>query len=176
MRTYRDANGSGLDGPPGLLGEEQLAWLVREVASSRATWKVISADLPLSLASNSDDDRDSFANDDHGVPLGREQELAALLSAFKRHGVRNVVWITADVHYTAAHHYSPERAAFTDFDPFWEFVSGPIAAGALPGQGAGPNVRGGSGLRPCRRDARSGSRRPRTTSSSARPGSRRRAS
>ena len=41
---------------------------------------------------------------------------------------RNVVWITADVHYTAAHHYSPERAAYTDFEPFWEFVSGPIAA------------------------------------------------
>ena len=51
-----------------------------------------------------------------------------MLSAIKRYGVRNVVWVTADVHYTAAHHYNPERAAFTDFDPFWEFVSGPIAA------------------------------------------------
>jgi alkaline phosphatase D len=39
--------------------------------------------------------------------------------------------VTADVHYTAAHHYSPERASVQDFDPFWEFVSGPLHAGAF---------------------------------------------
>ncbi len=44
------------------------------------------------------------------------------------------MWLTADVHYTAAHHYSPDRASFTDFDEFWEFVSGPLNAGAF-----GPN-------------------------------------
>lgn len=36
------------------------------------------------------------------------------------------------MHYTAANHYAPERAAFTDFAPFWEFVSGPIGAGGFP--------------------------------------------
>jgi alkaline phosphatase D len=45
--------------------------------------------------------------------------------------VRNVVWITGDVHYAAAHHYHPERARFTDFDPFWEFVAGPLHAGTF---------------------------------------------
>jgi alkaline phosphatase D len=44
------------------------------------------------------------------------------------------VWFTADVHYTAAHHYDPARVLFTDFDPFWEFVSGPLNAGTF-----GPN-------------------------------------
>lgn len=44
------------------------------------------------------------------------------------------MWVTADVHCTAAHHDAPERAAFTDFDPFREFVSGPLHAGAF-----GPN-------------------------------------
>jgi alkaline phosphatase D len=39
------------------------------------------------------------------------------------------VWITADMHYTAAHYYDPNRAVFQDFDPFWEFVSGPLHAG-----------------------------------------------
>src|SRR4029078_9901408 len=43
--------------------------------------------------------------------------------------VTNVVWLTADMHYTAAHYYHPNRAAFSDFDPFWEFVSGPLHAG-----------------------------------------------
>ena len=59
---------------------------------------------------------EAFANGD-GPPLGRELELAELLSFLKAEGIRNVVWITADVHYAAAHHYDPERAAFTDFHP-----------------------------------------------------------
>ena len=45
------------------------------------------------------------------------------------------MWLTADVHYTAAHYYDPAKAKFTDFDPFWEFVSGPLNAGAF-----GPNA------------------------------------
>ena len=43
--------------------------------------------------------------------------------------MRNTVWITADMHYTAAHFYDPNQAVFQDFEPFWEFVSGPIHAG-----------------------------------------------
>jgi len=46
--------------------------------------------------------------------------------------VRNTVWITADQHYTAAHYYDPNRAEFQDFEPFWEFMSGPIHAGTGP--------------------------------------------
>ena len=53
----------------------------------------------------------------------------------KARRVTNVVWLTADVHYCAAHHYDPRRARFTDFDPFWEFVAGPLNAGTF-----GPNL------------------------------------
>ncbi len=42
------------------------------------------------------------------------------------------MWLTADVHHTSAQHYQPSRAAFTDFEPFWEFVSGPLNSGAFP--------------------------------------------
>ena len=69
-----------------------------------------------------------------GPPRGRELEIADLLSFIKHAGVRNTVWMTADVHYTAAHYYDPNKAAFQDFEPFWEFVSGPLHAGSL-----GPN-------------------------------------
>jgi alkaline phosphatase D len=57
-----------------------------------------------------------------------------LLRHLKRRHVRNVVWLTADVHYCAAHYYDPNRAAFHDFDGFWEFVAGPLNAGSF-----GPN-------------------------------------
>ena len=58
----------------------------------------------------------------------REHEIADLLRYMKQQRIRNVVWITADVHYCAAHHYDPSRAKFTDFLPFWEFVAGPLHA------------------------------------------------
>ena len=58
-----------------------------------------------------------------GPPRGRELEIADLLSFIKHAGVRNTVWLTADVHYTAAHYYDPNKAVFQDFEPFWEFVS-----------------------------------------------------
>ena len=136
MRTFKDPNTPGLEQErTHLLGAEQTDWLIREVSRSRATWKVISADLPLGLVvPDGPVDQESLSNRDPGAPLGKELELAAVLSAFKRNGVRNIVWITADVHYCAAHRYDPSRAGFTDFDPFWEFVAGPIAAGTF-----GPN-------------------------------------
>ena len=100
---------------------------------------MISADLPLGLVVPDGENQESLSNGDPGRPLGKEQELAGVLSAFKRHKVRNVVWVTADVHYCAAHHYSPARASFTDFDPFWELVAGPISSGTF-----GPNVLDGT--------------------------------
>jgi Phosphodiesterase/alkaline phosphatase D len=57
-----------------------------------------------------------------------------LLRFIKYNEIRNTLWITADVHYTAAHYYDPNKARFSDFDPFWEFVSGPLNAGTF-----GPN-------------------------------------
>ncbi|WP_026403649.1 alkaline phosphatase D family protein [Actinomadura rifamycini] len=137
MRTHKDANGAN-DSPTaagGVLGAEQLGWLKRELRRSRATWKVIAADLPIGLIVPDGSAQEGIAQGDGGAPLGREREIADLLSYAKRRGVRNMVWLTADVHYTAAHYYDPAKAAFQDFDPFWEFVSGPLNAGAF-----GPNT------------------------------------
>jgi alkaline phosphatase D len=140
MRSYRGPNGEGREetyGPAAyFLGPEQVAWLKRELQSSRATWKVIAADQPLSLIVYEDFVRrwgvEAIAQGTDGPPRGRELEISDLLSFIKRTGVRNTVWLTADVHYTAAHYYDPNKAAFQDFEPFWEFVSGPIHAGSFP--------------------------------------------
>jgi alkaline phosphatase D len=141
MRSYRGPNGEGREeryGPDAyFLGPAQLAWLKRGLLDSRATWKVIAADMPIGLIVQYDGDRkwgvEGMAQGD-GPPLGRELEIAELLSFIKHAGVRNTLWLTADVHYTAAHFYDPNKAVFQDFDPFWEFVSGPIHAGTF-----GPN-------------------------------------
>ncbi|MCJ2009996.1 alkaline phosphatase D family protein [Methylobacterium sp. J-092] len=141
MRSYRGPNGENREtryGPDSyFLGPVQLAWLKRALAESRATWKVIAADMPLGLVVTYDPER-SFGSEavaqGDGPPLGRELEIADLLRFIKTANIRNTVWLTADVHYTAAHHYDPNKARFQEFEPFWEFVSGPLHAGTF-----GPN-------------------------------------
>lgn len=131
MRSYRDSTWNKRDdrGETCILGPAQLAWLKRELAASDATWKVIAADMPIGVVSE-----DAIALGD-GPPERREHEIADLLSFIKRAGVSNMVWLTADMHYTSAHYYDPGRAVFQDFEPFWEFVSGPLHAGTWgPGE------------------------------------------
>jgi alkaline phosphatase D len=136
LRSYRGPNSenrqAALDDRARIFGASQLGALKARLAASRATWKVIASDMPIGVAVP---DRPSFydaiANDEPGAPRGREQEIADLLRFIKERRIRNTVWVTADVHYCAAHHYDPVRATFTRFDAFWEFVAGPLNAGTF---------------------------------------------
>ncbi|WP_213953492.1 alkaline phosphatase D family protein [Variovorax sp. dw_954] len=144
MRSYRGPNSANLqtteDADSAFLGRPQVAWLVQGLKQSKAVWKVIAADMPVGLGVPDGKDAqgrdlwEAIANNEPNQPLGREIEIARLLREIKQAGIRNVVWLTADVHYTAAHFYDPARAKFSDFAPFWEFVSGPLNAGSF-----GPN-------------------------------------
>jgi alkaline phosphatase D len=53
MRTYKGANSpnrqGSLDAASSILGRAQLTWLKDGLAASRATWKIVAADLPLGL-------------------------------------------------------------------------------------------------------------------------------
>ncbi len=139
-RSYRGKNSPNvqktLDHPADFLGPPQLEWIKRQLKASTATWKLIASDMPLSAISrDGPKDFEAWANGENGPPLGRELELANLLSFIKANAIRNVLFVTADVHYAANIHYHPDRAAFKDFEPFWEFISGPLHAG-----GFGPNA------------------------------------
>ena len=131
MRSYRDDTGTSATITASfILGAEQLAWLKRELAASHATWKVIAADLPIGLVSD-----DAVALGD-GPPERREHEIADLLSSMKRAGIRNTVWLTADMHYTAAHHYDPNRARCSGFRAVLGIRLGPAC---MPAPGARAN-------------------------------------
>jgi alkaline phosphatase D len=142
LRSYRGPNGPGMEETitpdASILGERQVRWLKQELLNSKATWKVIASDMPLGVIvwDNAKEKKgaEAIANGDNGPAKGRELEIADLLRFIKSAGIRNTAWFTADVHYTAAHYYNPEKAQFQDFEPFWEFVSGPIHAGTF-----GPN-------------------------------------
>lgn len=138
MRGFRGPNNISPENTS-YLGATQLAWLKQALETSTATWKIIAAGMPIGLVVYDDwrakTGADGVANGDDGPPLAREVEIADLLGFIQREDIRNVHWITADVHYPATHRYDPARAAFTAFKPFYEFVSGPLCAG-----GFGPNA------------------------------------
>ncbi len=144
LRSFRGPNTGNrqpAEGPEtAYLGTGQHRWLIDGLRQSRASWRVIASDMPLGLLVGDGTDArgqerfEACANGD-GPALGRELEIARLLRALKESNVRNTVWLTADVHYTAAHYYDPAKARFADFMPFWEFVSGPLNVGTFgPGK------------------------------------------
>jgi alkaline phosphatase D len=137
LRSYRGDNTPNQqaeeDPNTTILGRAQWDWLAESLSTSKATWKIIASDMPIGLVVGDGKNQEAIANGD-GPPQGRELEMARLLTLLKEKNVRNTIWLTADVHYAAAHFYDPEKAVYKDFLPFWEFISGPLHAGNF-----GPN-------------------------------------
>jgi alkaline phosphatase D len=125
MRSYRGSNSSNLkttETPASaFMGWPQIAWLLEGLKKSKSVWKVTAADMPIGLqigdgkdaegqarwagGANGDDGDDG----DDGAPLGREIEMFRLLREIKRAVINNVVWLIADVPYTAAHYFDPAK-------------------------------------------------------------------
>ncbi|AFY52909.1 phosphodiesterase/alkaline phosphatase D [Rivularia sp. PCC 7116] len=137
-RSYRGPNTANrqqqASAETAFLGNSQVRWLQNQLVDSKATWKIIAADMPIGLLVKDGKTNFENASNGDGVPLGRELEIADLLRFIKQKNIRNVVWLTADVHYAAAHYYDPSKAQFNEFTPFWEFVAGPLNSGTF-----GPN-------------------------------------
>jgi alkaline phosphatase D len=137
-RSYRSAN-DGEDLPGGgktLLGRAQLDWLKTSLAGSTATWKIVSSDVPLSIATGTRAEvygRDAFADGDPKTPprTGAETELRELLSHLDRRNVRNVVFVVTDVHFAASLRYQIDLDSDGDELLFHELVTGPMSAGLV---------------------------------------------
>lgn len=131
-RQYRDANSApdSPDHPKSLLGKEQLAWLKAKLKESDATWKFIVSSVPLTAPTGSPakPERDGWANNEGAT--GFEQELLSLFTFMKNSGIRNCVWLAADVHFAAGNRLHP----YADMPSFvvYEFISGPMNAGLYP--------------------------------------------
>lgn len=122
-RSYRSSNRALGAGPHAFWGSAQARWLARGLVSSRALWKVVACDMPLGLVVGDGPGRfDAVADGEPGAAGFRESEVREVLEAVARSGRRNLVFVTADVHYAAAHRYRKPL-------PFWEFVAGPLHAG-----------------------------------------------
>jgi alkaline phosphatase D len=138
-RSYRDPDGAPDTGPvpKTLLGAAQRRWLEQMLPASDATWKVVVSSVPLSIPTGSiETGRDGWA--DQGTDGGFERELIAILEQLQRAGVRNLLWLTTDVHFAAAFRYAPFGDA-PDFR-FYEFVAGPLNAGVFPNPVVDPTL------------------------------------
>jgi len=126
-RQYRSPNAER-DGPgKTMLGAAQKRWLIESVTGSTAVWKVVVSSVPLSVPTGGKA-RDSWSNADVlGFPVengtGFAIERDALLRAFRQHGVRNLVFLAADVHHAELIRHHPVG----DWS-FHEFIAGPLSA------------------------------------------------
>jgi alkaline phosphatase D len=125
-RQYRSRN-TDPDGPDKtMLGAAQRRWLLEAVASSTATWKVVMTSVSLSIPTGRAA-RDSWTNANFlGFPepgAGFATERDAVLESLRSAGVRNLIFLTADVHHAEILRHQP-AAAWS----FHEFAAGPLAA------------------------------------------------
>ena len=136
-RSYRSQNhiADTPDSNKTMLGEEQLQWLKQELSNSNATWKVISSDVPISIPTGSNASilgRDGWANgnetNNYSYYTGFERELTDLLRFIDEQGMKNIVFITTDVHFPAFIRYNFDLNDDGNMTEIHELVSGPISA------------------------------------------------
>jgi len=130
-RQYRDPNSQPdtAEMPKTMLGAEQRRWLEERVAASDATWKVIVSSVPIAvpIGNPPESGRDGWTGFDQDT--GFQRELVSILGALHEAGARNLLWITADLHFAAAFRYVPipDDPGFV----FHEIAAGPLNAGVF---------------------------------------------
>jgi alkaline phosphatase D len=136
-RSYRSQNhlADTPDSNKTMLGEEQLQWLKQELSNSNATWKVISSDVPISIPTGSNTSilgRDGWANgnetNNYSYYTGFESELTDILGFIDEQGIKNIVFITTDVHFPAFIRYNFDLNNDGNMAQIHELVSGPLSA------------------------------------------------
>jgi alkaline phosphatase D len=136
-RSYRSQNhlADTPDGNKTMLGQEQLQWLKQELSNSNATWKVISSDVPISIPTGSNTSilgRDGWANgnetNNYSYYTGFESELTDILRFIDNQQIKNVVFITTDVHFPAFIKYNQDLNNDGNMTEIHELVSGPLSA------------------------------------------------
>ncbi len=123
-RSYRGPNSpnrqTALNDDAAFLGAAQMRWLKAALLKSRATWKLVASDMPISIVVP---DLNPDVTQGHVRGLGQRprtarrraanSSIANLFAFIKNNQIRNVVWIAADVHYASVTRYEPARAQFT---------------------------------------------------------------
>jgi alkaline phosphatase D len=121
-----------------------LEWLKQGLLGSTATWKIISADVPISIPTGTNAvefGRDGWASGtepDFSSQTGFEREFLDLLTFIDDNDIQNVVFVVTDVHFAMSIRYDVDANGDGDPVVFHEFVIGPLNAVAVPPPGLDP--------------------------------------
>src|SRR5439155_917496 len=121
-RQYRSRN-EALDGPDKtMLGAAQRSWLLERVSASDATWKLIVSSVPLGVFTRSDSwtSANVLGYPRPGAGFAWERDL--ILRTLRERGVRNVVFLSGDVHHAQFLRHE------VDGYVVHELMAGPLAA------------------------------------------------
>jgi alkaline phosphatase D len=126
-RQYRSDNAEP-DGPAKtMLGAAQREWLLRGLAASPATWKLVVTSVPLGMFTGGRySDSWSSANVfgfPRTSPTGFVHERDLVLRTIREQGIRNVVFVAGDVHHAEIIRHEPSPGFVVH-----EVVAGPLAA------------------------------------------------
>jgi alkaline phosphatase D len=126
-RQYRTPNETP-DGPAKtMLGGAQRAWLLRGLAASDATWKLVVTSVPLGMFTGGrHSDSWSGANVfgfSRTSPTGYVHERDLILSSIRDEGLRNVVFVSGDVHHAEMIRHEPTPGFVV-----YELIAGPLGA------------------------------------------------
>jgi alkaline phosphatase D len=132
-RSYRDPNWAKDDPahPKTMLGAAQRAWFERTITRSDATWKVVVSSVPISVPTGRgipSSGHDGWANFD--LDAGFEMELTGIFRTFRDANVKNLLFVTTDVHFSTGFVYHPFPGS-PDF-AVYEITAGPLSAMQLP--------------------------------------------
>jgi alkaline phosphatase D len=126
-RQYRSRNTDTDGAGKTMLGAAQKRWLLDAVSSSAAQWKLVVSSVSLSIPTGRPAARDSWTGvSPFGLPqdgAGFVAERDAILDHFRKHGVKNLVFVAADVHHAEVIRHEP-----TPSWAFHELVAGPLSA------------------------------------------------
>jgi len=133
-RSHRSPNPDPDTPGKTMLGEEQRAWAVETLTTSDAVWKLVVSSVPLVATTGRIEARAGWSP--VGGTGGYLSELRALYAALA--DVRNLVFLTTDVHYAAAfrHRPLPDRPDLV----LHELIAGPLNAGLFPNQKFQPDM------------------------------------
>jgi alkaline phosphatase D len=120
-----------------MLGAEQLIWLKDNLLHSNAIWKVVSSDIPMSIPTGVNSakfGRDGWANGislDFSSQTGFEKELEKIMKFIDYNNIKNVIFVTTDVHFPIILKYNADMNDDGDPVNIYEIVSGPLSAFTL---------------------------------------------
>jgi alkaline phosphatase D len=123
-----------------MLGPIQKRWLLDGLKASTRTWKFIATSVPLAYPTGwprpQDTGYDGWSDGQDISMSGPELEMKDILLFVHNEGIRNVIFLSGDVHFPFAISYDP----FERGEPlFYEIGSTPLHALCLPPPEKGPD-------------------------------------